>query len=102
MQHSSSAVDHVINNSFITRQTKKQSEKYIAKEQFNQAIQESKKYISKNNLTNQYKTFLKPAQILILLLLIWNQYIRVFLLQQIITKKKNVKPPTGHPWLIRP
>jgi hypothetical protein len=36
---SASAVDYVINNSFITRQTIKRSEKYTAKDQFSQPVQ---------------------------------------------------------------
>ena len=40
---SSSAVDQVINNGFITEQTKKESKKYTAKEQFNQPVQDISK-----------------------------------------------------------
>lgn len=57
---SSSAVDQVINNNFITGQTKKQSKKYIAKEQFNQAIPGSEKYISKEQFNQPIQDISKP------------------------------------------
>lgn len=58
---SSSAVDQVINDRFITEQTKKQSKKYVAKEQLNQAIPVSEKYTSKEQFNQPIQDISKHS-----------------------------------------
>ena len=59
---SSSAVDQVINNNFITEQTKKQSKKNIAKEKFNQPIPGSEKYTSNLQFSQPIQNISKPIK----------------------------------------